>query len=208
MTFRIGPRLRRVGVVSLLCALSGTVVTACSSGTSSEPGTPSYPTSTVPLTGSTPSSSTSAYPGSMLARDKSFSAVLPSGWTPVKSSLPGVVAFVQAPTVTHGVRSNLSVIRQAGPGASLADVITQSGSTLRGGGYTVREAPDAVIGGIAAQGLIATKTVQKQQVSERQYFVPHARGVYVTTMTSSAADAGPAASTASTVYGTWAWSRS
>lgn len=183
-------------------------VGACSSGGAKPPATPAYATTTVNLNGPTSSSSTSAYAGSAQSRDTSFSLVLPVGWKPVKSSLPGMMTFVQAPTTTHGVRTNFNVLRQAAPGVTLQDVLDQSRSSLEQSGYTVAIAQPTTIGGLQAQGLLATKTVQKQQVTERQYFVQHQKATYITTMTSSATDAAAAQTTQTAMFGTWAWKRS
>ncbi|MEO8850685.1 MAG: DcrB-related protein [Allobranchiibius sp.] len=198
-------KTRVLASISLLGTLS---VAACSSGGATAPTTPTYPTTTVNLNGPTASSSTSAYAGSSISRDTSFSVVLPVGWTPVKSTLPGVMIFVQAPTTTHGVRTNFNVLRQAAPGVSLQDVLDQSRSSLEQSGYTLTIAQPRTIGGLPAQGLLATKTVQKQQVTERQYFVQQGSASYVTTMTSSTPDAAAAESAQTAIFGTWAWKRS
>ncbi len=199
-------RIRSITVaVALICATS---VAACSSRGTTPPVTPTYPTTTVNLNGPTASSSTSAYPGSSVSVDKSFSVVLPVGWKPVTSSLPGVMIFVQAPTTTQGVRTNFNVLRQAAPGVNLQNILDQSRSSLEQSGYTVAIAQPSTIGGLQAQGIIATKTVQKQPVTERQYFVQQGTATYVTTMTSSTADAAAAETTQTAIFGTWAWKRS
>lgn len=205
---RVGKDIRTRGTALALAALGAVALGACSSGSAKAPPTPSYSTTTVNLNGPTASSSTSAYPGSAQSRDKSFSLVLPVGWKPVASSLPGVMVFVQAPTTTHGVRTNFNVLRQASPGVTLQDALDQSRSSLEQSGYTLTIAQPATIGGLQAQGLLATKTVQKQQVSELQYFVQHRSATYITTMTSSATDAAAAQSTQTAMFGTWAWKRS
>lgn len=202
---------RRPGFLLLTATtalLGATSIAACSSGGSTAPATPSYPTSSVNLNGPTASSSTSAYAGSTVSRDKAFSVVLPVGWKTVKSSLPGVMTFVQAPTTTNGVRTNFNVLRQEAPGVTLQDVLDQSRSSLEQSGYTLAIAQPTTIGGLQAQGLLATKTVQQKKVTERQYFVQHKSSTYITTMTSSAKDAPAAATTQTAIFGTWAWKRS
>ncbi|UIJ34736.1 DcrB-related protein [Allobranchiibius sp. GilTou73] len=199
----------RARLAPFLVLLATCSVAACGSSGSTTPQTPSYPTSSVPLGGTTASSSTSAYAGSTVSADKSFSVVLPIGWKPVKSSASGVVIFVQAPTATHGVRTNFSVLRQqAPPGVALADVVAQSQASLQQGGYAVTAASPTTVGGIEGQGLTATRTVQDKQVSERQYFVQHGSAIYITTMTSSAPDAAAATAAQTGIFGSWAWSRS
>lgn len=198
----------RARLAPLLLVLATGSLAACGSGGSGAPQTPSYPTSTVDLDSAAAGSSTSAYAGSTISKDKSFSTVLPLGWKTVTSSVPGVVTFVQAPTATHGVRTNFSVLRQAAPGVAVADVVDQSQASLQQSGYAVTAASPTTIGGIKGQGLTATKTVQGKQLNERQYFVQHASAVYITTMTSSAADAAGALAAQTGIFGSWAWSRS
>ncbi|MBO1754242.1 DcrB-related protein [Allobranchiibius sp. CTAmp26] len=198
----------RARLAPLLLVLATGSLAACGSSGSSAPQTPSYPTSTVDLNGPAAGSSTSAYAGSTVSKDKSFSTVLPVGWKAVKSSVSGVVIFVQAPTATHGVRTNFSVLRQAAPGVALADMVGQSQASLQQSGYAVTAASPTTVGGIKGEGLTATKTVQGKPVSERQYFVQHGSAVYITTMTSSAADAAGAAAAQTAIFGSWAWSRS
>ena len=200
--------IARARLAPVLLVLTAGSLAACGSSGSSAPLTPSYPTSTVGLNGPTVGSSTSAYPGSTISKDKSFSVVLPVGWTTVTSSAPGVVTFVRAPTAAHGVRTNFSVLRQAAPGVALADVVEQSRASLQQSGYAVSSAAPTTVGGISGQGLTATKTVRGQQLSERQYFVQHGSAVYITTMTSAAADATAAAAAQTAIFGSWAWSRS
>lgn len=189
-------------------ALAAGSLTGCGGGASSASQTPSYPTTTVNLNAPSPSSSTSAFAGSAVSSDKSFSIVLPVGWNPVKSSVAGLMIFVQAPTLTHGVRTNFNVLRQSAPGVTLSDVLAQSRSGLQHSGYTVTTASPTSIGGLQGQGLRATKSLQKKSVSQIQYYVQHGGAVYITTMTSAAADAAAAGATQSAIFGTWAWKSS
>lgn len=198
----------RARLASLAVVLAAGSLTACDAGASTAPQTPSYPTTTVDLNAPSPTSSTSAFAGSTASRDKSFSIVLPVGWNPVKSSVAGVMIFVQAPTLTHDVRTNFNVLRQAAPGATLSDVLAQSRSTLQQGGYTVTSASPTSIGGVQGQGLVATRSVQKKSVHQLQYYVQHGGAIYITTMTSSAADAAAAKATQTAIFGTWAWKSS
>lgn len=202
-------RRRRLAVPAALLLTAG-VLTGCGGSGQAPPATPSYPTSSVPLVSPTPSSSssTSAQAGSTNSRDKSFSAVLPDDWSPVKSSAAGMMLFEGAPSATHGVRTNFNVIRQNAPDASPSDVLQQSTASLQQAGWTVQPAAALTVGGLPAQSVTATTSLQGKKVAVRQFYVIKGASVYIASMTSSPQDVVAAQKTATAIFGTWAWSAS
>lgn len=186
------------------------VLAGCGGSGQQPPATPSYPTSNVPLVSpkASTSSSTSAQAGSTNSRDKSFSAVVPGDWGPVKSAVAGMILFERAPSPTHGIRTNFNVLRQNAAGSVLSDVVQQSTASLQQSGWTVQPAGALTIGGLPAQSVTATTSIQGKKISARQSYVIKGSSVYIATMTSSPEDAGAALKTASAIFGTWAWSAS
>lgn len=216
-TIRVGTRTstgsasrrRRLAAPAALLVAAG-ILTGCGGNGQKPPATPSYPTSTVPLVSPNPSSSssTSAQAGSTNSRDKSFSAVFPVDWSPVKSSATGMMLFEGAPSATHGVRTNFNVIRQNAPYASPSEVLQQSSASLQQAGWTVRPAAALTIGGLPAQSVTATTSLQGKKVAVHQFYVLKGSSVYIASMTSSPQDVVAAQKTATAIFGTWAWSAS
>lgn len=202
--------LRRALLAPTGLLLAAGILTGCGGGGQKPPVTPSYPTSNVPLEAPTPSSSssTSAQPGSTNSRDKSFSAVVPDGWTSVDSSVAGMVFFQRAASPTHGIRTNFNVLRQNAAGAALSDVVQQSTASLEQSGWMVQPAPAVTVGGLPAQSVIATNSIKGTKVSTHQFYVLKGSSIYIATMTSSPEDVGAAQKITSALFATWAWSPS
>lgn len=201
---------RRVLAVPAALVLAAGALAGCGGGAQKPSVTPSYPTSTVPLVSPKPSapSSTSAQAGSTNSSDKSFSTVLPDGWTPIKSAVTGLMLFEGAPSATHGVRTNFNVLRQSAAGSGLSDVVQQSTASLEQSGWTVKPAAALMIGGLPARSITGTMSFHGKKLANRQFYVIKGTSAYIATMTSSPQDAAAAQKTASAIFGTWAWKAS
>ncbi|TWP33739.1 DUF1795 domain-containing protein [Leekyejoonella antrihumi] len=200
---------RRALAFAILPMTASVALAGCQFGSSTPAASSTPSTSTTTTTSSaspTPSVVTSAVKGSTPGAKKAFRVVVPSGWTNTTSAHKSTVMFLQSKTQAGHFYPTFNVIRQQQtPLPQLGDVVQQAQIAMRQGGATVTQVADRTIGGEPAEGYLANRTANGQQVAQTQYFVIHNGVIYTTTMSSDAGTRTQADQTQDGILDTWSW---
>lgn len=197
MTGRRASRLSLLLLVPVLSSCALTTTTPAEEGVSASSSTPEATTARP---------NTSAAPGSVSSRDRTFGVVPPTGWTDISHTSRAAQLYLRDPRPQGRVFPSFTVVtttqRKPPP---LEDLVDQGMIAQRQKGATVSRLADRTIGGLPAAGYSMTLEQDDVEVAQSQYYVVNDTTILVVTTTSSPAGRSGVSRAQEALFRSWSW---